>query len=61
MPAFTYFNKDGSGYITVEKLQKPCVEQNMGNTFLEAIILEVNQNNVSLPFYSLLKYEIGGF
>ncbi|KAF8697779.1 hypothetical protein HU200_035265 [Digitaria exilis] len=45
MPAFTYFNKDGSGYITVEKLQKPCVEQNMGNTFLEAIILEVNQNN----------------
>ena len=49
MPTFTYFDKDGSGYITVDKLQKPQVEQNMEDAFLEDIILEVNQNNVSLP------------
>ena len=54
MPTFTYIDKDGSGYITVDKLQKPQVEQNMEDAFLEDIILEVNQNNVSLPSDSLL-------
>ncbi|PAN48723.1 hypothetical protein PAHAL_9G401500 [Panicum hallii] len=52
MPAFTYFDKDGSGYITVDKLQKPQVEQNMEDAFLEEIILEVNQNNDGQTNYS---------
>nr|CAB3502148.1 unnamed protein product [Digitaria exilis] len=47
MAAFTYFDKDGSGYITVDKLQRACGEHNMEDTFLEEIILEVDQNNVS--------------
>uniref|UniRef100_A0A0E0F0F2 non-specific serine/threonine protein kinase n=2 Tax=Oryza meridionalis TaxID=40149 RepID=A0A0E0F0F2_9ORYZ len=45
MAAFTYFDKDGSGFITVDKLQKACMERNMGDTFLEEMILEVDQNN----------------
>lgn len=47
MAAFTYFDKDGSGFITVDKLQKACMERNMEDTFLEEMILEVDQNNVS--------------
>ncbi|KAG8073291.1 hypothetical protein GUJ93_ZPchr0006g45916 [Zizania palustris] len=43
--AFTYFDKDGSGYITVDKLQRACGEHNMEDSFLEDIILEVDQNN----------------
>ncbi|KAG8083963.1 hypothetical protein GUJ93_ZPchr0010g9265 [Zizania palustris] len=45
MAAFTYFDKDGSGYITVDNLQKACMERNMEDTFLEEMILEVDQNN----------------
>jgi calcium-dependent protein kinase len=45
--AFTYFDKDGSGYITVDKLQRACGEHNMEDSFLEEIILEVDQNHVS--------------
>jgi len=52
MPTFTYFDKDGSGYITVDKLQKPQVEQNMEDAFLEEIILEVNQKNDGQTNYS---------
>ncbi|OEL28664.1 Calcium-dependent protein kinase isoform 1 [Dichanthelium oligosanthes] len=52
MPAFRYFDKDGSGYITVDKLQKPRVERDMEDTFLEEIILEVDQNNDDHTNYS---------
>ncbi|CAL4928819.1 unnamed protein product [Urochloa decumbens] len=45
MAAFTYFDKDGSGYITVDKLQRACGEHNMEGSSLEEIILEVDQNN----------------
>lgn len=45
MAAFTYFDKDGSGYITADKLQRACGEYNMEGTFLEENILEVDQNN----------------
>nr|ASL69962.1 calcium-dependent protein kinase [Hordeum vulgare] len=43
--AFTYFDKDGSGYITVDKLQLACAEYNMEGTLLEEIISEADQNN----------------
>ncbi|CAN1305036.1 Calcium-dependent protein kinase 4 [Linum perenne] len=45
--AFRYFDKDGSGYITVDELQQACAEQNMTDVFLEDIIREVDQDNVS--------------
>ena len=48
MAAFQYFDKDGSGYITVDELQQACAEHNMTDVFLEDIIREVDQDNVSL-------------
>lgn len=46
--AFQYFDKDASGYITIDELQQACVEHGMTDVFLEDIISEVDQNNVSL-------------
>ncbi|PNY08564.1 calcium-dependent protein kinase 4-like protein [Trifolium pratense] len=43
--AFRYFDKDGSGYITVDELQQACAEHNMTDVFLEDIIREVDQDN----------------
>ncbi|XP_073112789.1 calcium-dependent protein kinase 26 isoform X2 [Elaeis guineensis] len=43
--AFSYFDKDGSGYITVDELQQACKEHNMTDVFLEDIIKEVDQDN----------------
>ncbi|KAE8721850.1 Calcium-dependent protein kinase 5 [Hibiscus syriacus] len=43
--AFRYFDKDGSGYITVDELQQACTEHNMTDVLLEDIIREVDQDN----------------
>lgn len=43
--AFRYFDKDGSGYITVDELQQACIEHNMEDVFLEDVIKEVDQDN----------------
>jgi len=48
--AFSYFDKDGSGYITVDELQQACKEHNMTDGFLEDVIEEVDQDNVSNMF-----------
>jgi len=61
MEDFTYFDKDGSGYITVDELQKASMEHKMEDTFLEDIIYEVDQNNVSLPSDSSPSYDISDF
>lgn len=45
--AFRYFDKDESGYITVDELQQACSEQNVTDVLLEDIIKEVDQDNVS--------------
>jgi Ca2+-binding EF-hand superfamily protein len=60
MAAFTYFDRDGSGYITVDKLQRACGELNMEDTFLEEIILEVDQNNVSRSFPCIQIHNLSG-
>ena len=49
--AFQYFDKDGSGYITVDELQQACTEHNMEDVFLEDIIREVDQDNVSFEYF----------
>ncbi|OWM84035.1 hypothetical protein CDL15_Pgr004467 [Punica granatum] len=46
--AFRYFDKDGSGYITVDELQQACAEHNMTDVFLEDIIKEVDQDNATM-------------
>jgi calcium-dependent protein kinase len=47
--AFSYFDKDGSGYITQDELQKACEEFGIGDTRLEDIIGDIDQDNVSWP------------
>nr|XP_043625566.1 calcium-dependent protein kinase 26-like [Erigeron canadensis] len=43
--AFQYFDKDGSGYITADDLQKACEDNNIADFVVEDIIKEVDQNN----------------
>lgn len=45
--AFSYFDKDGSGYITQDELQKACEEFGIEDGHLEEMIREADQNNVS--------------
>lgn len=47
--AFSYFDKDGSGYITQDELQKACEEFGLEDVKLDEIIQEVDQDNVSGP------------
>ena len=55
--AFSYFDKDGSGYITPDELQKSCEEFGMEDVHLEEMIQEVDQDNVSVS-YNLLSFLI---
>ncbi|CAO2035734.1 unnamed protein product [Urochloa humidicola] len=43
--AFSYFDKDGSGYITVDELQQTCKEHNMPAAFLDDVIKEADHDN----------------
>lgn len=54
--AFQYFDKDGSGYITIDELQQSCIEHGMTDVFLEDVIKEVDQDNVSLPLDMILPF-----
>lgn len=45
--AFSYFDKDGSGYITADELQKACEEFGFRDVVLEEMIREADQDNVS--------------
>ena len=49
--AFSYFDKDGSGYITVDELQQACKEHNMPAAFLDDVIKEADQDNVSILIF----------
>jgi calcium-dependent protein kinase len=44
--AFSYFDKDGSGYITPDELQQACDQFGLEDVHLEDIIREVDQDNV---------------
>ncbi|RDX73743.1 Calcium-dependent protein kinase 2, partial [Mucuna pruriens] len=43
--AFAYFDKDGSGYITQDELQKACEEFGLGDVRMEEMLREADQNN----------------
>ncbi|CAN6222398.1 unnamed protein product [Urochloa humidicola] len=43
--AFSYFDKDGNGYITVDELQQACKEHNMPAAFLDDVIKEADHDN----------------
>jgi len=44
--AFTYFDKDGSGYITPDELQLACEQFGLQDFHLDEIIREIDQDNV---------------
>lgn len=44
--AFSYFDKDGSGYITPDELQRACEEFGIGDFRLEEMIKDVDKDNV---------------
>jgi len=45
--AFTYFDKDGSGYITPDELQQACEEFGVEDVRIEELMRDVDQDNVS--------------
>lgn len=47
--AFSFFDKDGSGYITVDELQQACKEFGLGDVHLDEMIKEIDQDNVRIP------------
>lgn len=51
--AFSYFDKDGSGYITQDELQQACEEFGIEDIRLEEMIREVDQDNVSSSLHDL--------
>lgn len=57
--AFSYFDKDGSGYITLNEIQQSCKELGMDDAQVEEIIKEVDSNNVSFcTMYQYVIYEV---
>nr|UXX22574.1 calmodulin-domain protein kinase 10 [Hevea brasiliensis] len=50
--AFSYFDKDGSGYITQDELQQACNQYGLGDIHLEDLIREVDQDNDGRIDYS---------
>lgn len=50
--AFSYFDKDGSGYITQDELQQACEEFGIEDVRLEEMIREVDQDNVNCCYWS---------
>ena len=45
--AFSFFDKDGSGYITIDELQQACKEFGLSELHLDEMIKEIDQDNVS--------------
>lgn len=46
--AFSFFDKDGSGYITIDELQQACKEFGLSELHLDDMIKEIDQDNVSV-------------
>lgn len=45
--AFSFFDKDGSGYITIDELAQACKEFGLSEAHLDEMIKEIDQDNVS--------------
>ncbi|KAA8522635.1 hypothetical protein F0562_013004 [Nyssa sinensis] len=43
--AFSFFDKDGSGYITIDELQQACKEFGLSEVHLDEMIKEIDQDN----------------
>ncbi|KAK2987928.1 hypothetical protein RJ640_003406 [Escallonia rubra] len=45
LAAFSFFDKDGSGYITIDELQQACKDFGLGEVHLDETIREIDQDN----------------
>ncbi|CAJ1976832.1 unnamed protein product [Sphenostylis stenocarpa] len=52
LAAFSYFDKDGSGYITIDELQQACKEFSLGDVHLDDMIKDIDQDNDGRIDYS---------
>uniref|UniRef100_A0A1D1XSS1 non-specific serine/threonine protein kinase n=1 Tax=Anthurium amnicola TaxID=1678845 RepID=A0A1D1XSS1_9ARAE len=50
--AFSFFDKDGSGYITIDELQQACQEFGLSDVHLDEMIKEIDQDNDGQIDYS---------
>ena len=48
--AFSYFDKDGSGYITIDEIQQACKDFGLEDVHIDEIVKEIDQDNVSIRF-----------
>lgn len=48
MSAFSYFDKDGSGYITIDEIQEACKEFGLDDIHIDDMVKEIDQDNVSI-------------
>jgi len=53
LSAFSYFDKDGSGYITIDEIQAACKEFGLDDIHIDEMVKEIDQDDVSI-FFSLL-------
>ncbi|KAL4632801.1 hypothetical protein ACB092_04G076800 [Castanea dentata] len=51
LSAFSFFDKDGSGYITIDELQQACNEFGLSEVHLDEMINEIDQDNDGLIDY----------
>lgn len=54
--AFSFFDKDGSGYITIDELQQACKDFGLGDVHLDEIIKEIDQDNVNISEFICTKW-----
>lgn len=54
LSAFSYFDKDGSGFITIDELQLACKEFGLSDLHLDDMISEIDEDNVSFSYTLLI-------
>lgn len=52
LSAFAYFDKDASGYITLDEIQQACKDFGLDDIHIDEMIKEIDQDNVSIVFSS---------
>lgn len=51
LSAFSFFDKDGSGFITIDELQQACEEFGLDELHLDEMIKEIDQDNVRFSYF----------
>ena len=56
LSAFSYFDKDGSGYITIDEIQQACKEFGLDDVHIDEMVKEIDQDNVSIFLFCYYKF-----